>query len=117
MIFNLTAKLSPLLLGVLLTTNAVAVGAADLVTNGEEIFTAKCDYCHSSGLQKSGTDMLEKRYKGAVPATLRDRTDLTPELIKAFVRNPTNGMAPFRYTEITEEDLEALNAYLTRNNP
>lgn len=87
------------------------------VENGEEIFLAKCDYCHGSGIQKGATMRLEERYQGSVPALLKDRTDLTAELITTFVRTATLGMAPFRLTEINDSELEDLIAYLTRNNP
>ena len=116
---SMTAKVSLLWLTVLFSIGSVASDTAtvDLVAEGEQIFAAKCNYCHGSGLQKSGTNMLKKRYKGVLPAALKDRTDLMPAVINAFVRYPTKGMPPFRYTELTEEDLEALIKYLTRNNP
>ena len=83
---------------------------------GEMIYVDKCEYCHGAGVQKGGTFMLEARYDGAVPALLTERTNLTPEYISAVVRTWTNGMAPFRPTEISDSELEALVAFLTRNN-
>ena len=114
-------RMSSLNLSILLTalvcTNLNADGKDNLIAKGEALFEAKCDFCHGSGLQKSGTTMLERRYKGTVPATWRDRTNLTPALIENFVRNQTRGMAPFRPTELTDDDMNALIAYLMRNNP
>jgi hypothetical protein len=46
---------------------------------------------------------------------LSDRQDLTPQSIRFFVRQGVSVMAPFRKTEISDPDLEALSAYLTRN--
>ena len=83
---------------------------------GERIYVDKCEYCHGDGVQKGGTFILEARYEGALPALLIERTNLTPEYIEAVLRTWTNGMAPFRPTEISESELEALVAYLTRNN-
>ena len=83
---------------------------------GERIYVDKCEYCHGEGVQKGGTFVLEARYEGAVPALLTERTNLTPEYINAVVRTWTNGMAPFRPTEISDSELEALVAFLTRNN-
>ena len=83
---------------------------------GERIYVDKCEYCHGAGVQKGGTFVLEARYEGAVPALLTERTNLTPEYINAVVRTWTNGMAPFRPTEISDSELEALVAFLTRNN-
>ena len=65
---------------------------------------------------KGGTFVLGARYQDALPALLTERTDLAPEYIGAVLRTWTNGMAAFRPTEITDSELEALIAYLTRNN-
>lgn len=101
----------------LLAVFATAVKADDVsIEAGENLFRAQCDYCHGRGIQKGGTGRLEKRYKGTVPSLLEERTDLTPILIWTFVRTPTPGMAPFRPTEITDDELKDLIAYLTRNN-
>ena len=43
-------------------------------------------------------------------------TDLTPQLIKMYVRNGITVMPTFRKTEISDADLDAIAAYLTRNN-
>jgi mono/diheme cytochrome c family protein len=64
-----------------------------------------------------GTAALAAKYKGrqpAVAAVLEDRSDLTPQSIRFFVRQGVSVMAPFRKTEITDADLDALAAYLTR---
>lgn len=63
-----------------------------------------------------GTNLLQQRYKGSVPAALEERTDLTPEVVSYFVRHGINAMPAFRKTEISDEDVKALAAYLTRNN-
>ncbi|EIZ79127.1 p-cresol methylhydroxylase subunit [Novosphingobium sp. Rr 2-17] len=62
-----------------------------------------------------GTNLLQQRYQGSVPAALEERTDLTPEVVRTFVRSGINGMPPFRKTEISDADLDALGAYLSRN--
>jgi len=75
-----------------------------------------CSMCHGEGAGKPGTAALEAKYKGAVPALLEKRTDLTPQLIKMYVRNGISVMPIFRKTEISDADLNAIIAYLTRNN-
>ncbi len=75
-----------------------------------------CSMCHGEGAGKPGTAALEAKYKGAVPALLDKRTDLTPQLIKMYVRNGISVMPIFRKTEISDADLNAIIAYLTRNN-
>jgi (+)-pinoresinol hydroxylase len=75
-----------------------------------------CAVCHGAGVGKPGTIALKEKYKGAKPALLADRTDLTPPLIKTYVRNGISVMPFFRKTEISDADLDAIAAYLTRNN-
>jgi (+)-pinoresinol hydroxylase len=75
-----------------------------------------CSMCHGTGPGKPGTMALQAKYKGAEPALLDKRTDLTPELIKTDVRNGLSVMPIFRKTEIGDADLDAIAAYLTRNN-
>jgi len=75
-----------------------------------------CSMCHGEGVGKPGTLALQAKYKGALPALLDKRTDLTPQLIKMYVRNGISIMPIFRKTEISDADLDAIVAYLTRNN-
>jgi (+)-pinoresinol hydroxylase len=75
-----------------------------------------CSACHGEGVGKPGTMALQAKYKGAVPALLDKRTDLTPEFVKTTVRNGLTVMPFFRKTEISDADLNAIAAYLARNN-
>ena len=75
-----------------------------------------CSACHGEGVGRPGTLALQAKYKGAQPALLEKRTDLTPQLIKMYVRNGITVMPTFRKTEISDADLDAIAAYLTRNN-
>lgn len=75
-----------------------------------------CSACHGEGVGRPGTMALQAKYKGAVPALLDKRTDLTPQLIKMYVRNGLTVMPNFRKTEISDSELDAIAAYLTRNN-
>jgi (+)-pinoresinol hydroxylase len=99
------------------------------IQEGQQVFVRWCEGCHARGnpVQKNpngapvgriwaGTHTLEERYKGAVPAALEDRVNLTPELIRMVVRNGLNVMPRTRKTEISDDKLDALIAYLTRNN-
>jgi mono/diheme cytochrome c family protein len=98
-----------------------------LVRRGKEVFDARCRACHGAYPQNKpagssalamlvpGTFALELRYKGTKPALLEERTDLTPEAVAAFVRRGGGGfMPPFRPTEVGDEDLKAVGAYLSR---
>lgn len=75
-----------------------------------------CAACHGAGVGKPGTLALQQKYKGAEPALLGERTDLTPQLIKTCVRNGIGPMPIFRKTEISDADLNAIAAYLMRHN-
>ncbi len=84
------------------------------LTTGREVYTYWCWNCHGEGPGKPGTVALAARYKGAVPALLTERTDLSPELVKVYVRNGLSIMPVFRKTQISDAQLEALAEYLAR---
>jgi mono/diheme cytochrome c family protein len=91
---------------------------------GQEVFEQRCAACHAAVPKDMigppymppmpGTQALQARYKGAKPAELEQRTDLTAEFVKAIVRGGLNSMPFFRPTELSDDDLAALSAYLTR---
>ena len=98
-----------------------------LVRRGKEVFDARCRACHGAypkdkpagnnalAMLVPGTFALELRYKGTKPALLEERTDLTAEAVAAFVRHGGGGfMPPFRPTEVSDDDLKAVSAYLSR---
>ncbi len=105
-----------------LVSVAAAVGSAaqaqdSLVARGNEVFQYWCAACHAPGPRHPGTQALDVLYKGAKPAALEQRTDLLPDLTRAFVRTGVSVMPPFRKTEISDPDLEALAAYLAPKTP
>ena len=79
-------------------------------------FQNYCSMCHGEGPGQPGTLALQAKYKGAQPALLSQRTDLTPQLIKLYVRNGISIMPIFRKTAISDADLDLIADYLTRNN-
>jgi mono/diheme cytochrome c family protein len=91
---------------------------------GREVFQQRCTACHAAipkdGIgppylpAMAGTQALQARYKGAKPAELEERTDLTADFVKAIVRNGLNSMPFFRPTELSDDDVSTLGAYLTR---
>jgi mono/diheme cytochrome c family protein len=93
---------------------------------GQEVFEQRCAACHAPVPKNmigppympamAGTQALQARYKGAKPAELELRTDLTPEFVKAIVRGGLNSMPFFRPTELSDDDLAALGAYLSRKH-
>lgn len=87
--------------------------------HGQQVYNHWCLPCHGRepgryGLGQTGTLALQVKYEGKVPAVLEDRTDLTPPMVAVFVRKGINTMPFFRRTEISDADLAALGAYLSR---
>lgn len=100
-------------LGVL-SSHAAAADAAQL-EDGKQIYEYWCWNCHGEGVGKPGTQALAAKYKGSKPAILDQRNDLTPALTKFLVRKGISIMPPFRKTEISDAQVDAIAAYLARN--
>jgi mono/diheme cytochrome c family protein len=97
--------------------------ASAQIRRGEEAYKARCNLCHGRieqgaspgfGTRMSGTEALAAKYGNKKPAVLEDRTDLTVEVVKFFVRHGSGIMPFFRKTEVSDADLDAMAAYLTR---
>ncbi|MFV0644464.1 MAG: c-type cytochrome [Sphingomonadaceae bacterium] len=80
---------------------------------GEAVFDKWCIDCHGVGDRYPGTVSLAVKYCDSLPAALEQRKDLTPEIVALFVRQGVMVMPPFRKTEISDEELAALGAYLS----
>jgi mono/diheme cytochrome c family protein len=104
--------------------------SAGELEQGKHVYENWCAPCHGPGLGLPGfggqagvgglpgTQQLGIKYRGTdVPAVLDERTDLVPEFIEVIVRQGVSFMPQFRKTEVSDADLKALSAYLTRNNP
>jgi (+)-pinoresinol hydroxylase len=76
-----------------------------------------CSVCHGPMPERPGTRALAAKYKGSLPAMLEERRDLSPEFIRAVVRNGLTVMPHFRKTEVSDTQLDAIVAYLTRPRP
>jgi mono/diheme cytochrome c family protein len=109
----------------MLLMGMIAVGAplasaqdAAAVARGKAVFARTCAPCHGADrgdfgrAMLPGTDALRIKYKGRVPALLEQRTDLTPAAIRVFVRRGSWSMPPFRKTEISDEEIDAVSAYI-----
>jgi (+)-pinoresinol hydroxylase len=84
------------------------------VDRGRAVFDARCEICHGQGNDRAGTISLQFKYKGSRPALLEDRADLTPQLVRYYVRHGVAMMPFFRKTELSDQELDELSAYLTR---
>jgi (+)-pinoresinol hydroxylase len=93
---------------------AALAGAAQAASpDGKAVYEHWCAPCHAPGPGHPGTQSLQMKYQGKLPPVLLERTDLSPQVVSVFVRQGVLLMAPFRKTEITDEQLTALAAYVT----
>lgn len=80
---------------------------------GRAVFDRWCWECHGKdNPHGSGTWSMRKRDGDARSPYLEDRADLNHAYVEFIVRNGQRFMPRFRYTEISEEELVALSAYL-----
>ncbi len=80
---------------------------------GKRLFNHICVHCHGPGFW--GTNRLAKRMDKE-HALLENRTDLSADAIRAIVRNGIGSMPPLRKTELSDSDVAAIAAYLTRKD-
>jgi mono/diheme cytochrome c family protein len=90
---------------------------------GKQVYDYWCLPCHGTGLglpgfdELPGTQQLRIKYRDTtISPLLTERTDLVPEFVKVIVRQGVSFMPQFRKTEISDAELDALAAYLARNN-
>jgi mono/diheme cytochrome c family protein len=111
------------LLAVLLASAAQAAWSAAppdaaTIASGKGLFSRLCAPCHGADHSDGGramlpgTDALRIKYRGTLPALIEQRKDLTPEIIRTYVRKGTFSMPPFRKTEISDEQIGQIGAYI-----
>jgi mono/diheme cytochrome c family protein len=96
---------------------AAEPAAADPHAEGKTVYGKWCAACHDPGVIHPGTHALEAKYQGKRPAVILEWTDLTADYVRYIVRHGMSVMPQFRKTEITDQELDALAAYLSRNTP
>jgi len=109
---------------------ALALGLAPLtpvlsqtsaVERGRAVFEHSCAPCHGTGrgdqghAELPGTEALRIKYQGKLPAALEQRSDLTAEAIRVFVRNGVSSMPPFRKTELSDAEIADIAAYIAQS--
>ena len=84
---------------------------------GRAVYTKWCAPCHDPGVTHPGTHALTVKYQGVKSGVLLEWKDLSVNTVKVFVRHGISVMPQFRKTEISDQELDALAAYLARNSP
>jgi mono/diheme cytochrome c family protein len=103
------------LLAITSVSQAAEPAAKGAASSGQAVYEHWCAPCHAPGPGHPGTQSLQIKYGGKVPAVLLDRTDLSAQAVATFVRQGVLLMAPFRKTEVSDADLSALTAYVAKN--
>jgi mono/diheme cytochrome c family protein len=92
------------------------------VQRGDAKFQHSCAPCHGDGpgddgrQMLPGTDALRIKYRGALPALLEQRSDLTVDALRIYVRQGSMSMPPFRPTELTDDEIVDIAAYLAEKS-
>jgi mono/diheme cytochrome c family protein len=81
---------------------------------GHAVFNTWCAPCHAPGPGHPGTQALAAKYRGTPPSELEKRTDLTDQFINQNVRHGISIMPIFRKTEVSDDDLAAIDQYLAK---
>lgn len=85
---------------------------------GRVLFEHNCAPCHGTGpgddrsAMLPGTTKLTEKYEGALPGALELRDNLPAPVLRAFVRQGTGAMPPFRASELSDADIDAIADYL-----
>jgi mono/diheme cytochrome c family protein len=101
---------------VVLSGQALAADPA-AAARGQQLFQYWCATCHApepreDGMLLPGTETLQNRYQGKLPAALEQRAQLPPSMVELVIRKGTGAMPQFRKTEISDQDMHAIAAYL-----
>jgi cytochrome c5 len=94
-----------------LATSAHAAGLSKDMQYGKDRYDRYCAPCHAKGLWgalKIGARLGEEN------AVLENRTDLNIPYIETVVRRGMGSMPPYRLTEVSPQELDAIAQYLTR---
>ncbi len=86
--------------------------------DGEALFSNRCGACHLTG--GMGTNLITKQMIAAgrppADALLANRTDLNPDYIRSVVRNGKMAMPRQTRVDVTDAELDAIAAWLTRTD-
>lgn len=78
---------------------------------GAEVYRKWCSDCHSAPTGP-GSMALQRKYQGALPAILEQRSGMNREYVALVVRRGISFMPSFRKTEISDAELALMAEYL-----
>lgn len=96
---------------------AFAQDGLDQHAAGRTVYAKWCAPCHDPGVTHPGTHALSVKYQGVKSGVLLEWKDLTPDTVKYLVRHGISVMPQFRKTEISDQELDELAKFLSRNTP
>lgn len=96
------------------STTPASVQSAQNLPIGAQVYERWCLPCHAAGPGHPGTNRLAERL-GVENSVILERSGLTADYVKVIVRNGFQMMPPFRITEISERELDAVAAYVASN--
>jgi mono/diheme cytochrome c family protein len=102
---------------IVFATAAPAQDNPDAYSAGRVVYAKWCAPCHDPGVTHPGTHALTVKYQGVKPGVLLEWKDLPSAAVKLWVRHGISVMPQFRKTEISDAELGALAAFLSRNTP
>ena len=121
-VFNRLIKASILGILLMICSGQISAQKLDSVEMGSEKFQHSCEPCHGQGpgddgrAMLPGTAALQIKYRDALPAALEKRSDLNYDVLRAYVRQGSWSMPPFRKTELTDGEIENIAAYLAESS-
>ncbi|SCW33463.1 Cytochrome C oxidase, cbb3-type, subunit III [Sphingobium faniae] len=83
----------------------------DKLPRPQRLYEERCAICHGDANFHPATHLLAKRY-GPGKGGIVGRDDLTPEAVKAVVRNGQLEMYPFPKVDLSDEDLNEIANYV-----
>jgi mono/diheme cytochrome c family protein len=109
--------------GLLVISAAARAASPDAVApryaHGRAVYEKWCAACHDPGIIYPGTHALMTKYPRGSRASgsITAWTDLPATYVTFMARHGMSVMPQFRKTEISDGELAALAAYLSRNTP
>jgi len=108
-------------LTVLANAAAEAQESQTLAERGASIYANSCAPCHAQRPDSApilpGAQSLSIKYAGSLSPYIEERPDLAnAQVLTGFLRAGVGSMPPFRKTEISDEDIAAIAAFLAQTS-